>query len=103
MQQWLAGQVTRISDEHPPLGLSSTEELPLLHDPSRCLQDLGGWDVITMIGDLDNVAAPEEFNQGWMGFARLLLSGVCFGSGFLVSVFFGSSLFLGVCGKLGSW
>ncbi|CAK9054835.1 2-mannosyltransferase homolog 4 [Durusdinium trenchii] len=32
-------------------------DIPLLHDPSRCLQDIGGWDVITMISDLENVTS----------------------------------------------
>ena len=32
-------------------------ELPLLHDASQCLQERGGWDVITMVGDLENVTS----------------------------------------------
>ncbi|CAJ1360076.1 unnamed protein product [Effrenium voratum] len=32
-------------------------EIPLLHDPSRCLQDVGGWDVVTMIDDLQNITS----------------------------------------------
>ena len=35
----------------------TSPELSLLHDASRCLEDAGGWDVIEMIGDLENVTS----------------------------------------------
>lgn len=41
-----------------------TEDIPLLHDPSRCLEDHGHWDVITMISDLANVSPDAAYVGG---------------------------------------
>ena len=41
-----------------------TEDIPLLHDPSRCLEDHGYWDVITMISDLANVSPDAVYVGG---------------------------------------
>ena len=37
------------------LRIRQAKDIPLLHDPSRCLEE-GAWDIITMISDLENAA-----------------------------------------------
>ena len=45
-------------------GAKIAKDLPLLHDPSRCLEE-GAWDVITMISDLENATRRKPGYPLW--------------------------------------